>query len=175
MLDPPGRLELASVARPGAAELIDPLLTRVARSRGAIDVAMGEGLLALSRCDGLIQLGYSCLADYAREVLGVAGKTAQDMARLARELARRPLLKEAVRRGEVSARKALAVLRVTLGEEEAGWVERAKVETVRALEAAVREEVRARARRREPARRCGSGCRCGQRLAGRRRRRRPGK
>ena len=91
MLDPPSPHELSGVARPGAAELIDPLLTRVARGRGAIDVAMGEGLAALSRGDGLIQLGYSCLADYAREVLGVAGRTAQAMAQLARGLAPRAI------------------------------------------------------------------------------------
>jgi hypothetical protein len=89
-----------------------------------------------------VKLGHSCLGDYAREVLGVAGRTAQGLVRLARELRTRPLLKEAVRRGEVSARKAQAVLPLALGEAEAGWVERAKVETVRALEAAVREQVR---------------------------------
>ncbi len=145
MLDPPSPHELSGIQRPGAAELIDPLLTRVARGRGALDVAMGEGLAALSAGDGFVKLGYSCLADYAREVLGVAGRTAQGMVRLARGLEQRPLLKEAVRRGEVSARKAQAVLPVALGETEAGWVERARVETVRALEAAVREELRARA------------------------------
>src|SRR5512143_927857 len=133
MLDPPARHELSSVARPGAAELIDPLLTRVARGRGALDVAMGEGLAALSRGDGLIQLGYSCLADYAREVLGVAGRTAQAMAQLARGLAGRRLLKEAGGRGGGGGRKGRAILPVALGEAEAGGVERPRVETVRAL------------------------------------------
>ncbi|MFL5261704.1 MAG: HNH endonuclease, partial [Anaeromyxobacteraceae bacterium] len=70
---------------------------------------------------------------------GIAARTAQDLARLAPELATRPLLPESVRRGEVSARKAQAVLPVARGEEEASWVERARVETVRALAAAVRE------------------------------------
>jgi 5-methylcytosine-specific restriction endonuclease McrA len=68
----------------------------------------------------------------------VAGRTAQAMARLARELRTRPLLREAVRRGEVTARKAQAVLPAARGEAEERWVARARTETVRALEAAVR-------------------------------------
>jgi hypothetical protein len=43
-LDPPAPHELSSVMRPEAAELVDSLLTRVARGRGALDVALGEGL-----------------------------------------------------------------------------------------------------------------------------------
>jgi len=61
------------------------------------------------------------------------------MERLARELRSRPLLREAVRRGELSARKATSVLPVARGESEAQWVGRARSETVRALDSAVRE------------------------------------
>jgi hypothetical protein len=61
------------------------------------------------------------------------------MARLARELRSRPLLRDAVLRGEVSARKAQAVLPMATGEAEAEWVARARGETVRALEKAARE------------------------------------
>jgi hypothetical protein len=48
------------------------------------------------------------LADYARERLGIAGSTALAMAQLARELRERPILREAVRRGEVTARRCAA-------------------------------------------------------------------
>ncbi|HVI74574.1 MAG TPA: HNH endonuclease signature motif containing protein, partial [Anaeromyxobacteraceae bacterium] len=75
--------------------------------------------------------------DYGRERLGMSGRTAQELSRLARELRDRPLLASAVRQGEVSRRKAQTILAVARGEAEAGWVERARVETVRALEAAV--------------------------------------
>jgi hypothetical protein len=61
------------------------------------------------------------------------------MARLARELRARPLLREAVHRGEVSTRKAQAVLPLAVGGAEAGWVARARMDTVRALEKAARE------------------------------------
>ena len=60
------------------------------------------------------------------------------MARLSRELRSRPLLRAAVRAGEVRPRNAQTVLPVAVGEAEAEWVERARVETVRALEKAVR-------------------------------------
>ena len=131
--------EKKAVLRPEAAQLIDSLLTRVARGRGALQVAIGEGLAALA--EGELRLGYSGIGDYARERLGMAGRTAQDAARLARELRTRPLLRAAVRRGEVSAREARTVLPLARGEAEEQWVARARGETVRALETAVRAAV----------------------------------
>jgi hypothetical protein len=121
-----------------AGMLVDGLLARVARGAGALDVAIGEGLAALAVGDRVLRLGYSGIGDYARERLGIAGRTAQALARLARELRTRPLLREAVRRGEVSTRKAQAVLPAAVGAAEAEWVGRARAETVRALEEAVR-------------------------------------
>jgi len=120
------------------ARLLDALLVRVARGRGAIDVALGEGFAALSTGDRVLRLGYAGIGDYSREVLGVAASTAQKMARLARELRGRPLLRAAVRSGEVSVRQAEAVLPVAHGEAEATWVARARLEKVRALKAAVK-------------------------------------
>ena len=137
-LAPPTPLEVRHLWREEAAPLVDGLLVRVARGRGALDVAIGDGLAALAVGDRTLRLGFSGLGDYVRERLGIAGRTAQAMARLARELRDRPLLRDAVRSGEVSARKAAAVLRVARGDDEERWVDRARVETVRALEAAVR-------------------------------------
>jgi hypothetical protein len=125
--------------REEAAILLDRLLVRVARGRGAIDVAIGECLGALSVGDRVLRLGYSGIGDYAYERLDVQPRTAQAMARLARELRARPLLRAAVHQGEVSTRKAQAVLPLAIGKAEAEWVARARVETVRALEQAARE------------------------------------
>src|SRR4051794_15162141 len=122
-----------------AVRVIDALLVRVARGRGALDVAIGEGLAALSVGDRVLRLGYAGIGDYARERLGIAASTAEKMARFARELRERPLLRAAVRAGEVSVRRAEAVLPVARGDAEAGWVARARTETVRALKAAARE------------------------------------
>lgn len=122
-----------------AAVRLDALLTRVARERGAVDVAIGEVLHELLQGDRLIRLGFAGLTDYARERLDIGGSTARAMERLARSLRSRLVLAAAVRSGEVSARKALTVVPVSRGEEaEREWVEKAKRMTVRELEAAVK-------------------------------------
>jgi hypothetical protein len=130
--------ERRSVLRGEAALLLDGLLVRVARGRVALDVALCEGLGALSVGDRLLSLGWSGVGDYARERLGVAARTGQVMARLGRALAERPLLRAAVRSGEVSIRAAEEIVTVAVGDDEAAWVERARSMTVRGLVAAVR-------------------------------------
>jgi 5-methylcytosine-specific restriction endonuclease McrA len=137
-LQPVAPADRRHLLRDEASLLVDGLLVRVARGHGAVEVALGEGLDALATGDRVLRLGWSSLGDYARERLGLAPGTALRLARLARALRDRPRLRAAVRSGEVSARKAEAVLPVARGEEEAGWVERARTETVRALAAAVR-------------------------------------
>jgi len=137
-LEPPMPHERKWVLRSEAGILLDRLLVRCARGHGALDVAIGEGLAALAAGERVIRLGFSGIGDYARERLGIAGRTAQKMAQLARELKERPALREAVRVGEVTARKAEVVLPVASGEHEAAWVARARAGTVRALLAAVR-------------------------------------
>lgn len=117
---------------------LDELFVAVARGRGAIDIAIGERLDALSIADRSMDLSFASVGDYAREKLGIAASTAEKMARLARALRDRPLLREAVRSGEVSVRQAEAVLPVAHGEAEAEWVARARCQTVRALKAAVK-------------------------------------
>ncbi|HZY02966.1 MAG TPA: HNH endonuclease signature motif containing protein, partial [Anaeromyxobacteraceae bacterium] len=138
-------IEVSSDQRRGlfrgeAALLVDRLLTPVARGSGALEVAIGEALGALSVSDRTLQLGYVSIGDYARERLGLGARKAQAMAQLSRELGQTPLLREAVLRGEVSPSKARVVLQVAYGAGEAAWVERARNQTVRSLERAVREE-----------------------------------
>jgi hypothetical protein len=120
-----------------AALVVDALLVRVARARGALEVAIGDGLEALG--SRKMRLGFSTIGDYAREKLGMAASTAQKMARFSRELRKRPLLRAAVWAGNVPARAAEAVLPKAIGDAEAEWVELARTSTVRALKAAVKE------------------------------------
>src|SRR3954470_21805874 len=108
------------------ARLVDALLVRVARGRGALDVAIGEALDVMGGGARSLKLSYSGIGDYAREELGIAASTAQKMARFARALRQRPLLREAVRAGEVTVRAAEAVLPKAKGDAEAAWVERAR-------------------------------------------------
>ncbi len=138
--DPPDPRQVRTLHAREIAEKAELLLARLARARGAVDVAIGEGLAALRQGDRLAVLCYSSVADYGREVLGIADRTAQSMARLARELRSRPLLDAAVRAGEIGVRRAQAILPVARGDAEAGWVARARIETVRELEVAARED-----------------------------------
>jgi cell division initiation protein len=120
------------------AAALDALAAGAARGGGARDLAIGEGLLLLARSGGDVRLGYSGVGDLARERLGLAADQARRLRRDAERLRSRPPLREAVLRGEVTLRKAEVVLREAVGAEEAYWVARAKVDTVRRLEAAVR-------------------------------------
>jgi hypothetical protein len=130
---PVTRLERKDLLLDEAAALLDRLLVQVARGSGALAVAIGECLAALLSGAGPMRLGYSGIGDYARENLSLAGRTAFELARLSRELRTRPLLREAVRSGEVSIKKAEAVLPLAVGDAEASWVARARRESVREL------------------------------------------
>src|SRR5215813_14390850 len=122
------------------ARLVDTVIVCLAQGRGALDVAIGEALDALSVGDRVLQLGYTNIGDYARERLGIAASTAVKMARFAKELRARPSLQAAVRSGEVSTRRAEAVLPVAVGDVEEVWVARAGTGTVRELKVAVKEQ-----------------------------------
>jgi hypothetical protein len=141
-LEPPPPHERSGVLRGESAKLVEGLFTRCGRGRGALDIAIGEGLMALGTGDRALRLGFSGIGDYARERLGIAASTAQKLARLARELRERPVLRDAVWTGEVSVRKAETIMPVARGEAEESWVARARSrETVRSLRAAVKAAV----------------------------------
>jgi len=137
-IDLPFPHQRRGVLRSEAAMLLDRLLTIRARKSGAIDVALGEYLRMMAIGDRTLTFGYAGIGDYARERLGLNARTAQKMARLARELLTRPFLREAVWTGEVTARKAETILPVARGDAETYWVARARSEPVRALESAVK-------------------------------------
>jgi hypothetical protein len=140
-LPPLAAPEARALLRMGAAELEDceAVLAFASRARGALDVAIAEGLDALRHGDRLAALGCH-LDDYAREVLDLGRRAALGLARLGRELRTRPLLRAALRSGRVRLRAAQTVLAIAAGEREAEWVERAARLTVRELEEAVRRE-----------------------------------
>jgi hypothetical protein len=119
---------------------LDRAAVRMARSQGAIEVALGEALARLIECDGLIRLGYSRQVDYARERLGVPPRTMYAWVNLARALRNKPLLRAAVEGGLVSPRKASAVASLAVGEDEEAWVTAAMRLPLRELECAVRAE-----------------------------------
>ncbi|MHC4134536.1 MAG: HNH endonuclease [Planctomycetota bacterium] len=123
---------------PADAIEVDQAAFRVARSPGAIDLAVGETLVRLCKGDRLLQLGYARLVDYVRERLGMPPRIVFLWLRLARGLRERLLLRRAVAAGAVTPRKALAVFPVTVGEDEASWTAAAMTLTETELENAVR-------------------------------------
>jgi hypothetical protein len=136
------RLERSGRASSGAlpigdAAALDALAVACARGGGAFELAVGEGLEALARSGGDLRIGFSCVTDLARERLGLAPWQTRRLRRNAAALRARPLLRMAVLCGELGMRRAEAVLPVAVGADEAYWLERARVDTVRGLEAAV--------------------------------------
>src|SRR4051812_35133122 len=107
-----------------------------ANQRAAIDIAIGEGLAALNVGLRAMDLGYSNIGDYAREQLGINASTAAKMERLARRLRDLPLIRDAVRWGTMTSRKAEIISTVAKGNE-AYWLFRAQGSTVRELKADV--------------------------------------
>jgi hypothetical protein len=116
---------------------LDALLCNIAAGHNALELAIGDGLAALETGRRAMDLKYSNVGDYAREELGMNASTAVKKARLSRRLRDRPLLREAFRRGEITPRKAEVIALVAVGDQQAHWIARAKVETVRALQKAV--------------------------------------
>jgi len=112
-------------------------LVHVANGRGALEVAIGEGLAALNVGLRAMDLGYSNIGDYAREELGLNASTAAKMERLARRLRDLPLIRDAVRRGVITFRKAEIISTVAKGNE-LYWLFQAQGGTVRSLKAEVR-------------------------------------
>ena len=118
---------------------IDLRAALVAKGRGAIDLALGETFVELCKGDRLIDLGCSRLVDYAYERLGIPKRTTFMLRKLATGLASRPLLRKAVAVGAVSARKALTVMSVAVGEDEAAWTGAAMNMTIAALERRIKD------------------------------------
>src|SRR2546422_6955115 len=75
-LEPPTSSEHRGLLRGESARLVEGLFTRCGRGRGALDIAIGEGLLALGTGDRVLRLGVSGIREYARGPPRVAAGTA---------------------------------------------------------------------------------------------------
>ena len=65
-------------------------------------------------------------------------RQAAKKARLGRKLADRPLVREAIRRGDLTPRKAEIIVPLAVGERQTFWILRAKEDTVRSLKKEVK-------------------------------------
>jgi hypothetical protein len=87
---------------------------------------------------GWERLGFARLQDYARERLGIAARTVQDLAHTEAALSQHPLLASALVSGRLPWSKIRLVARVVGPENVSGWVSFAEGISVRALEREVR-------------------------------------
>jgi hypothetical protein len=92
------------------------------------------------------QLGHASLQLYATQALGFSDNRYYQFKRLAADLDRLPVLREAVEAGEIGWTKALQVARVATAANQAAWVAKAATTGRRELEMQVRQ-----ARKRRPA------------------------
>jgi len=84
------------------------------------------------------RLCYARLRDYARERAGVSARKIQDLAHAHRAFAMLPLLERALVANELPWSKVRLLTRVATPESEAGWIERARLLSIRRLEQEVR-------------------------------------
>ncbi len=128
-----GRDSIRHIDRLEASRLLDWNLRRLTQSQAVIDMRAGE-LLEAMKIACYDKLGYVRLADYVREELGVAGRSATMLIRNQMALQSLPHLRDAHRTGKISKSKLRWLLRVVNTENEAEWIEKASGISVRALE-----------------------------------------
>ncbi len=138
LLDVPFAQDRCRILRHESALALDPPLRRLSRASGAVDRALALRLARLQAGRGFVRLGYSRLADYARERLSLGARNSQDLAALGRGLGRFPLLDRALAAGRLGWTAACQVARVAGVEDEAKWVALAESVSVRVLKERVR-------------------------------------
>jgi len=121
-----------------AALLLDRHLRRLVRIRQPVDLRLGRMLARMDAASGYLALGFARLSDYATERLGLPARRVQTLLALARRLAELPRLAAAFEAGAISLSQVRVLLRVATAANEAAWIARAEVTTVRRLEFEVR-------------------------------------
>jgi hypothetical protein len=129
-----------SAARVAARAPIDAeaRLAELARSRGALRRVLAGLAEALIRRNGWERLGYARVGDYARERLGLSGRSLHDLARVGRALGERPGLEAALVAGVLPWSKVRLLARFVGADDERDWIARSRRLSVRVLERRVR-------------------------------------
>jgi hypothetical protein len=116
----------------------DGRLRELVASRAQVRPVLGALAAALLSRRGFEPLGFRCLGDWSRERLGVGARAVREWARVWRALEELPLLREAVRSGEVSWTVARLIVSIATPENEAACLETVRGRTVRAVEMLLR-------------------------------------
>src|SRR5206468_5606996 len=137
LLVPPSPQERRRLDRSLCAELLDPLLRRLARQEALCRRVLGRLARPFLRRRAHQRLGFVRLDDYARERLGLSGRELQDLARVVERLDALPAVARAFGDGALSWSHLRLLVAVATPETETAWLARARAETVRGLDAAI--------------------------------------
>ena len=116
----------------------DGRLRELSAQRARLRPVLGTLAAAVLDRRAFEPLGFRCLGDWSRERLGVGARTLREWARVERALAGLPLLRAAVRTGEVSWTVARKIVGVVTPESEAACLASVRGRTVRAVEVMLR-------------------------------------
>src|SRR2546422_11344549 len=133
LLDPPSPQERRRLDRDLCAELLDPLLRRLARQEALCRRVLGRLADPFLLRRAHQRLGFVRLDDYARESLGLSGRELQELARVAKKLRDLPLLRDAFADGALSWSQIRLLVTIATPETESAWLVRARGGTVRDL------------------------------------------
>jgi len=122
-----------------AALVIDGYLRRLASQEARCRLVLGRLAQTFLARQGHHALGFARIDDYARERLGLSGRTLESAAAVAKSLARLPALRHAFEAGDLTWAHVRLLARIATPETESEWLGRARGRTVRALEALIRE------------------------------------
>src|SRR5205085_2565241 len=137
VLEPPSPQERRRLDRDLCADLIDPLLRRLARQEALCRRVLGRLAWPFLRRRAHVRLGFVRIDDYARERLGLSGRELQGLARVVQRLADLPDIDRAFADGALSWSHLRLLVAVATRETESAWLARAQRETVRGLDAAI--------------------------------------
>jgi hypothetical protein len=137
LLVPMSARERRGIDRSRCAELVDPLLRRLARQEALCRHVVGRLARAFVRRRDHQRLGFARLDDYARERLGLSGRQLQEIVRVVERLDELPVVSRAFADGVLSWSHVRLLVAVATPEDEAGWLARARGATVRALAALI--------------------------------------
>jgi hypothetical protein len=113
---------------------IDGELRLACRSEAMMRRELGDAARALLQRRAYQRFGFVRLADYARERLGVPGRTIQEAAWMAQRFDALPVVGQAYDRSELSWAQARVICKVAVAADAARWVAIARGATVETLE-----------------------------------------
>ena len=122
----------------GDAPCTEEELAALARAGGPLRRVMAGLAARLVERKGFQRLGYAQTRDYARERLGLSGRSVQELARVGRRLGELPGLEAALVSGALPWSKVRLLARFVTTDDEVRWIAHARKPGVRPLERELR-------------------------------------